>query len=174
MFTKVAVAVVCGLLIVYCGNVLFTVSAQTPDLTADQRQQQGRLDAIVRAQEPTPIQMKRPEQQKTAHDNSNAFDELQAKPSSPAFRNQPGAGKVSGFDFYRDPLNADRPYEDPDLIRQKLAADKPRVMEIQRKLLESRYNLQAKFDPQAKMPRGKPLAVGPTAKLKGTTWQQIG
>jgi hypothetical protein len=42
-------------------------------------------------------------------------------------------------------------------------------MEIQRKLLESRYNLQAKFDPQTKMSRGKPLAVGPTAKPKGTT-----
>ena len=55
------------------------------------------------------------------------------------------------------------------MIRQKLAADKPRVMEIQRKLLESRYNLQAKFDPQTKMSRGKPLAVGPTAKPKGTT-----
>src|SRR5262249_36729102 len=30
------------------------------------------------------------------------------------------------------------------------------------------------FDPQVKMSRGKPLAVGPTAKLKGVTWQQIG
>jgi hypothetical protein len=174
MLTKTAIALVCGILIVYCGNVLFTASAQTPSLTADQRQQQSRLDAVVRAQEPVPIQMKRPEQQKTAQDNSNVFDELQAKPSSPAFRNQPEAGKTSGFDFYRDPLNADRPYEDPDAIRQKLAADKPRVMEIQRKLLESRYNLQAKSHPQAKMSRGKPLAVGTTAKLKGTTGQQIG
>src|SRR5215469_9961641 len=151
MFTKVAVAIVCGLLIVYCGNVLFNVSAQTPSLTADQRQQQGRLDAIVRAQEPTPIQTKRPEQQKTAHDNSSVFDELHAQPSSPAFRNQPGEGKVSGFDFYRDPLNADHPYENPDAVRQRLAADKARVMDIQRKLLESRYNLQARFDPQVKM-----------------------
>ena len=100
MLAKTAISLLCGILIVYFGSVLFTVSAQTPDLTADQRQQQGRLDAIVRAQEPTPIQMKRPEQQKTAHDNSNAFDELQAKPSSPAFRNQPEAGKTSGFDFY--------------------------------------------------------------------------
>ena len=65
MLTKVATAIACGLLIVYFGNVLFIASAQTPDLTPAQRQQQGRLDAIVRAQEPTPIQMKRPEQQKT-------------------------------------------------------------------------------------------------------------
>ena len=144
MLAKVAIAIVCGFLIIYSSNVLFTASAQTPSLTPEQRQQQGRLDAVVRAQEPTPIHMKRPEQQKTAHDNSNVFDELQAKPSSPAFRNQPEAGKTSGFDFYRDPLNADRPYEDPDAIRQRLAADKPRVMGIQHKLLESRYNLQAK------------------------------
>src|SRR5215469_9700581 len=174
MFTKVAVAIVCGLLIVYCGNVLFNVSAQTPSLTADQRQQQGRLDAIVRAQEPTPIQTKRPEQQKTAHDNSSVFDELHAMASSPAFRNQPGEGKVSGFDFYRDPLNSSHPYENPDAIMQRLSAQKPSVMAIQRKLLESRYDLQLHPDPQAKMSRGKPLAVGPTARLKGLTWQQIG
>ena len=60
MLTKVAIAIVCGLLLVYCGAVLFTASAQTPALTPAQRQQQGRLDAVVRAQEPTPIQMKRP------------------------------------------------------------------------------------------------------------------
>jgi hypothetical protein len=56
-----------------------------------------------------PIQMKRPEPQKTAHDKSDVFDELNAKPSSPAFRYQPGQGKVSGFDFYRDPLNSAEP-----------------------------------------------------------------
>ena len=54
---KMAVAIVCGLLIVDCGNVLFTASAQS--------QQQGQPDAVMRAQEPTPVQMKRPEQQKT-------------------------------------------------------------------------------------------------------------
>ena len=82
MLAKVAIAIVCGFLIIYSSNVLFTASAQTPSLTPEQRQQQGRLDAVVRAQEPTPIHMKRPEQQKTAHDNSNVFDELQAKPSN--------------------------------------------------------------------------------------------
>jgi cytochrome c peroxidase len=174
MVMKAAVAIVCGLLIVYCGNVLFHASAQTPSLTPAQRQQQGQLDAVVRAQEPMPIQTKRPEQQKTAHDRSNVFDELHAEPSSPAFRNQPGQGKVSGFDFYRDPLNSSHPYESPDAIMQRLSAQKASVMAIQRKLLESRYDLQAHPDPQAKMSRGKPLAVGPTARLKGVTWQQIG
>lgn len=174
MLTKIAVAIVGGLLIVYGGNVLFIASAQTQSLTPAQRQQQGQLDAAVRAQEPMPITMKRPEQQKTAHDNSNVFDELQAQPSSPAFRNQPGEGKVSGFDFYRDPLNSDHAHESPDAIMQKLSANKPKVMEIQRKLLESRYDLQAHVDPQVKMSRGKPVAVGPTARLRGVTWQQVG
>src|SRR5204863_7032731 len=48
-------------------------------------------------------------------------------------------------------------------------------MAAQRKLLESRYNLEAKFDPQGKMSRGKPLAVGPTARLaQGVTWERLG
>src|SRR5215471_12284897 len=108
MPTKTVLAISCGLLV---GNILFVASAQAP--SPAQAQQQGRLDAVVRAQEPMPVQTKRPEQQKTAHDTSNVFDESHAEPSSPAFRNQPGEGKVSGFDFYRDPLNSDRPYEDP-------------------------------------------------------------
>ena len=44
-------------------------------------------------------------------------------------------------------------------------ADKPKVMAAQRKLLESRYNLTPQLDPEAKMSRGKPLPVGPTARL---------
>lgn len=56
---------------------------------------------------------------------------------------------------------------------QRLAADKPRGMQAQRQLLESRYNLQPRLDPQMKMSRGKALAVGPTARLKGVTWDQL-
>jgi cytochrome c peroxidase len=171
---KAAATIVCGLLILYCGNVLFKVSAQTQALTPEQQTQQGRLDAVVRAREPMPVQMNRPEQQKTAHDKSNVFEELNAEPNSPAFRNQPGQGKVSGFDFYRDQLNSDRPHERLEDIMQTLSAQKPAVMALQRKLLESRYDLQAHPDPQVKMSRGKPVNVGPTARLKGVTWQQIG
>jgi cytochrome c peroxidase len=48
-------------------------------------------------------------------------------------------------------------------------------MAAQRKLLESRYILEPKLDPQVKMARGKPLPVGPTARLQaGMSWQQIG
>lgn len=141
---------------------------------AQSNQQPPVRDAVGEAQQSTRVQAKRPEQTKTPHDNSDVFAAPQAKPQSPAFNSQPKAGKNSGFDFYRDPLNADRPFDSPDAIMQKLLADKPRVMEAQRKLLESRYNLQPRLDPQAKMSRGKPLVVGPTAKLQGTTWEQIG
>jgi cytochrome c peroxidase len=55
-----------------------------------------------------------------------------------------------------------------------LAAAKAGVMDAQRRLLESRYNLQPQLDPSAKMSRGKPLTVGPTAKLaQGMTWERL-
>ena len=54
-------------------------------------------------------------------------------------------------------------------------ADKPKVMAAQRKLLESRYNLTPHLDPAVKMSRGKPICVGPTARLKGgLTWDATG
>jgi hypothetical protein len=54
-------------------------------------------DAVVDAQQPSAIQNERPEQQKTAHDNSNVFDPQNAKPSSAVFQAQPAQGKNSGF-----------------------------------------------------------------------------
>ena len=58
-------------------------------------------------------------------------------------------------------------------MKEDIAA-KPKVMAAQRKLLESRYNLEPKLDPEAKMSRGKPLAVGPTARLaEGMTWEKL-
>jgi len=81
----------------------------------------------------------------------------------------------SGFDFYRDPLNSDAPAADPDVAMRMLSAQKPAVMAAQRRLLESRYILEPRLDPEAKMSRGKPLAVGPTARLhQGANWEQIG
>jgi cytochrome c peroxidase len=48
-------------------------------------------------------------------------------------------------------------------------------MAAQRKYLESKYILEPKLDPQVKMARGKPVPVGPTARLQaGMSWQQIG
>ena len=41
-------------------------------------------------------------------------------------------------------------------------------------LLSSRYVLDARTDPAVKMSGGKPIPVGPTAKLAGVTWEQLG
>jgi len=40
--------------------------------------------------------------------------------------------------------------------------------------LNARYNLEVKTDPAVKMSGGKPVPVGPTAKLVGITWEQLG
>jgi len=51
---------------------------------------------------------------------------------------------------------------------------KARVMAEHQKLLEARYDLSRRVDPNVKMTRGKPIPVGPTARLKGVTWEQLG
>jgi cytochrome c peroxidase len=133
------------------------------------------FDAIADAQTPRPVQSDRPEQQKTEHDRSDMFSPNKPSPLSPALKDQPKSGRISGFDFYRDPLNADRPMQKPEDIMQKETAGKVEVMDAQKKLLEQRYNLTANTDPSAKMSRGKPLAVGPTARLpSGMTWDKLG
>jgi cytochrome c peroxidase len=53
-------------------------------------------------------------------------------------------------------------------------ADKPVVMARQKKLLEQRYDLSARPDGKLTMSRGKPIQVGPTAKLpEGMTWERL-
>ena len=53
-------------------------------------------------------------------------------------------------------------------------AQKGQVMTIQRQLLERRYNLSPQVDSQVTMSRGKPVAIGPTAKLpQGVSWEQL-
>jgi cytochrome c peroxidase len=134
----------------------------------------GAQDAVQDAQTPRPVQATRPEQQKTQHDRSDVFNSTNAPRSSTALEQQPQKGEVQGFDFYRDPLDAKRPGQSPDEIMQKDIADKPKVMDAQRILLESRYDLNPKLDPAAKMSRGKPLPVGPTARLRGgTSWARL-
>ena len=54
-------------------------------------------------------------------------------------------------------------------------ADKDSVMARQKKLLEERYDLTPRPDKKVTMSRGKPIQVGPTAKLpEGMTWEQAG
>ena len=48
-------------------------------------------------------------------------------------------------------------------------------MAAHQKLLEERYDLTRHVDKSSRMTRGKPIAVGPTARLKnGVTWEQLG
>ena len=76
-------------------------------------------DAVAEAQEPRTVAIERPEQKKTDHDRSGIFEAQKAKPSSPAFLNQLRDGKISGFDFYRDPLGAEKPMQEPEEIMKK-------------------------------------------------------
>ena len=131
-------------------------------------------DAVLEAQTSRPAEAKRPEQQATEHDRSDAFKGTKARPVSNALAGQRDEGKVLGFDFARDPLNAKEPMQTFEEILAADVAGKPKAMQTQRELLEARYNLQPKLDPEATMSRGKPLPVGPTARLpEGTNWDQL-
>lgn len=131
-------------------------------------------DAVMEAQTPRDVSASRPEQQRGSHDQSDIFNATKAEPSSTAFKNQPDEGKILGFDFYRDPLDAKKPMMTFQEVYQKDVGDKPKVMETQRRLLESRYDLRPRLAPDVRMSRGKPIAVGPTARLaKGVSWENL-
>ena len=91
-------------------------------------------DAVAEAQTSREVPIERPEQKKTEHDRADLFDAPKARPSSPVFEDQPKEGRITGFDFYRDPLNADKPNQDPAEIVKKESANKAKVMAAQREL----------------------------------------
>ena len=154
---------------------LFVISFGLTVAGAQEQRQSRPYDAVAEGQTSRAVPIERPEQKKTEHDRADLFDAPEAQPSSPVFEGQPKEGKISGFDFYRDPLNADQPNQKPADIMNKEIANKPKVMAAQRELLEQRYNLIPRLDPEAKMSRGKPLAVGPTARLpEGISWERLG
>ena len=66
--------------------------------------------------------------------------------------------------------------EEPfEVVRTRDKANKARVMAEHQRLLEARYDLSRRVDDGVKMTRGKPIPVGPTAKLKsGVTWDRLG
>lgn len=65
--------------------------------------------------------------------------------------------------------------EEPfDVVRARDKAAKARVMAAAMRLLEQRYDLRRRVDDTVRMTRGKPIPVGPTAKLSGVTWEQLG
>src|SRR5260370_36028342 len=101
----------------------------------------------------------------TVHGQSEVLARVMWESSSEALSDQPDHGGMIGFDFYKDPLGAMKPGLSFDELYRTLSANKPSVTARQRKLLESRYDLTPRLDPNAKMSRGKPLAGGPTARL---------
>ena len=66
--------------------------------------------------------------------------------------------------------------EEPfDVVRARDKAAKAGVMSAHSKLLEDRYDLTQHVDESVRMTRGKPIPVGPTARLKnGVTFEQLG
>ena len=131
-------------------------------------------DAVQQAQTPRPGTATRPEAQPSQHDRSDVFNAQNAPASSTVLDSQPDKGQGLGFDFARDPFNAKRPMQTFDEIMKADVADKPGVTAAQRQLLEHRYDLTVKLDPDARMSRGKPLPVGPTARLaSNVTWEQL-
>ncbi|WP_439624210.1 cytochrome B6 [Gemmata sp.] len=118
--------------------------------------------------------VERPEQKETAHDKSEKFDWKKPAPLTPALKDQPNGGRITGFEFSRDPLGADHPFQTLAEVMKKESEARPKVAAAQRKLLEARYDLKPKFDEATKMARGKPLCVGPTARLaEGVTWEKL-
>jgi cytochrome c peroxidase len=132
-------------------------------------------DAALDAQTPRDVPVSRPEQKKTEHDASDVFLATKAPPSSDAFAGQPDKGKVLGFEFYRDPLDAKKPMVTTfEEIYKEDTAAKGKVTAAQRKLLEERYDLTPRIDPKIVMSRGKPQPLGPTARLKkGLSWDKL-
>lgn len=133
-----------------------------------------RKDAVEEAQAPREVARTRPEQQQGELDRPDRFHPDRTLDSSKALVQQPDKGRVLGFDFARDPLNAPRPMATLEQIMAADIAAKDGVMAAQRALLETRYDLAPRLDPAVKMTRGKPVCVGPTARLEeGLDWARL-
>jgi cytochrome c peroxidase len=131
-------------------------------------------DAVAQAQTARAVPVTRPEQRKTAHDTSNVFDTRNAELTSPVLASQPEQGGVPGFDFYRDQLDSPRPMMTFEELYKAAVAAKPAVTAAQRKLLETRYNLTPRTQAGLTMSRGKPIPIGPTARLRGgKSWDDL-
>src|SRR5438552_2960463 len=81
-----------------------------------------------------------------------------------AYAQQPGKQESSFTPVIEEPFAV-------VLARDK--ANKPAVMAKQMALLNERYDLSRRVDQNVTMTRGKPIPVGPAAKLPpGMTWEK--
>src|SRR5688500_932680 len=100
------------ILLLGCGLAAFGMSnAQNLDDKDVRTRGAESRDAIVAAQSARETAVTRPEQKKNERDRSGAFAAQNSKSSSTVFGSQPDHGRILGFDFYRDPLNAKKPLQ---------------------------------------------------------------
>ena len=96
--------------------------------------------------------------------------------TGPPCRAQPADGPgqppaPSSYDQIQPVLQGKETFQDR-MAKDK--ADKAAVEARQRELLESRYDLTPRPDEKVKMTRGKPIQVGPVARLpQGMTWDSL-
>src|SRR5947209_17875553 len=126
-----------------------------PARPQDRNQNQPAPDPAAQAQEQKQVPAQRPEQKLTEHDASPIFNFKNPAPLTADLTKQPKQGRITGFDFARDPLNSAAPFTTFDEIMKQESAAKPQVMAAQRQLLEHRYNLTPKRDANVTMSRGK-------------------
>jgi hypothetical protein len=69
------------------------------------------------------------------------------------------------------PTNQDVAFDQIKADRMAVKAERAKQ---QMALLNSRYDLSKRVTAEAVMSGGKPLPVGPTARLQGVTWEQLG
>src|SRR4051794_5896840 len=104
---------------VLTGGLAVVVATRAAQQQEEARRQPAPPDAIAEAQTPRKVAVKRPEQKKAEHDRSGIFIAPKAPGSSRALEGQPEKGQITGFDFYRDPLNAKRPMQTPEEIMKE-------------------------------------------------------
>jgi len=69
------------------------------------------------------------------------------------------------------PVNQDVGFDQIKADRMKVKADRAKE---HKDLLNARYDLSKKTSPDVVMSGGKPVPVGPTAKLQGINWADLG
>ena len=101
---------------------------------------------------------------------------------SPSLTQQKATPDKPGSDRDKGPLKTSYDQVSPVLLGEGTfaammaqdKANKAKVAARQKALLEERYDLAARTDPRVTMSRGKPIPVGPTAKLPpGMNWDKL-